>query len=144
MTNNYGLKFQANLAELFSYKKLTPQLSKEVREGYERELPKWLDPWHNLYTLDGTLIAIGYDRVVIGDYGAFIEINKDQLVKLNVVVAEGQEYRYEAKYDKCKYYWLTATDNSDIKIYHQRLTVDYADYKKDKYYVSPYEVKEKK
>lgn len=95
-----------------------------------------------MYTLNGSLICKGYNRIVVGDYGAFIEYEKE-LSNDNYIVKKGQEYRInDAKYSKnVKYHWYTINDESDIKIYWQRKPVPYADYKKNMYYVSPHEVK---
>lgn len=97
----------------------------------------------NIYSKGGTLIATGYNRVVIGDYGAFVEFDKTQVIKQNIKVKVGQEYRYNDKQysENVKYLWLTAKDNSDCKIYFQKKTVNYADYKEGMFYISPYEVK---
>ena len=86
----------------------------------------------NIYSKSGTLIATGYNRVVIGDYGAFVEFDNTQAIKQNIKVKAGQEYRYNDK---------QYSDNSDCKIYFQKKTVNYADYKEGMFYISPYEVK---
>lgn len=39
-----------------------------------------------------------------------------------------------------KYLWLTADDGSDVKVYDQKRSVEYADYKPGMLYVSVYEV----
>jgi len=139
------LQFQEELANKYKYKKLNSELSKEVRQLYKDNLPEINDVGSSkkLYSLDGTLIANDYNRIVIGDYGAFIEFKKEQVVKENIKVKKGQEYRInDPKYNNnVKYYWLTAKDNSNIKIYYQKRTVPYADYKPEMFYVSPYEVK---
>ena len=95
-----------------------------------------------MYTYRNTLIANGYNRIVIGDYGAFIKFDKTQIIKNNIIVKRGQEYRInDPRYSaNIKYYWLTARDLSDIKIYLQKRIVDYADYLPEMFYVSPYEV----
>jgi hypothetical protein len=137
---------QDELALKYGYKKLPEKLSEEAREEYLNSLPSELDIYgnnnFNIYSKHKTLIATGYDRIVIGDYGAFIEIGIDKMILDNCKMKKGQEYRYfDEKYrDNVKYIWLTANDNSDIKIYFQKKTVVYADYKVDKFYVSPYEI----
>ena len=45
--------------------------------------------------------------------------------------------------NKVKYLWLTIKDNSCIKIYYQKKSVDYADYKPGMLYVSVHEVFDK-
>jgi len=95
-----------------------------------------------IHSINGTLISNGYNRIVIGDYGAFIEFDKDQVVRESLKVKTGQEYRInDPKYSEhVKYYWLTPKDKSDMKVYFQKRTVIYADYKVDMFYVSVYEI----
>ena len=89
----------------------------------------------------GTPLMKGYDRVVIGDYGAFIETSPDKMYRQYIRVKPGEEYRMnDPQYKNCKYVWLTATDDSGVKIYFQKHSVDYADYVPGKIYVSPFEV----
>lgn len=95
-----------------------------------------------LCTDNGTLIAYGYNRVVIGDYGAFLEIETRDMNRNAIRVKPGQEYRLndERFSSHCKYIWLTVKDRSGVKIYYQLKTVDYADYQPGMCYISPYEV----
>ena len=141
------LAFQERLAEENHYNPIT-QISFEygdVREKDRNALPEWCDIGGNfvkpLYSLEGTKIATGYTRIVIGDYGAFVEISPDQIVQENLVVKKGQEFRLsDSQYkDRVKYHWLTSRDDSDCKIYFQQKTVEYADYLPGMYYISPYE-----
>ena len=139
------LKFQEELATKYKYKKLKPDISSEVRDKYLRNIPEYLSLTGDnvqLFSLQGTLISTGYVRIVIGDYGAFIEFDKSQACKNNYRVKKGQEYRInDPGYNqKVKYIWLTAKDSSNIKIYYQKREVSYADYKPEMLYVSPYEV----
>lgn len=78
-----------------------------------------------------------------GELGGFVEFDETQVIKQNIKVKAGQEYRYNDKQysENVKYLWLTAKDNSDCKIYFQKKTVNYADYKEGMFYISPYEVK---
>ena len=131
----------------YKYRKLSKKLSAEVRQKYLDNLPLGLNIEGNenfkIYTLSNTLISNGYNRIVIGDYGAFIEFDKNQIIRENIKIKSGQEYRInDPKYsNNVKYYWLTAKDDSDIKIYYQKKIVTYADYKVEMFYVSPYEIK---
>ena len=137
---------QDELAEKYKYKKLPNELSKQVRIEYKKSLPDILningDLDFKIYSIEGTLISNGYNRIVIGDYGAFVEFDNTQAVKDNMKVKSGQEYRInDEKYsENVKYFWLTAKDNSDIKIYYQQKTVTYADYLSKMFYVSPFEI----
>lgn len=141
------LAFQAKLASERGYSPIELDLFLgDVREKYRAALPEWCcvngDPNAYLCSLDGTLLCTGYERVVIGDYGAFIEISPAQICKDALRCKPGQEFRYEdPRFAKnVKYVWLTVNDRSDCKIYYQKKTVSYADYVPGMYYISPYEV----
>jgi hypothetical protein len=111
------------------------------------ELPKGLfisgNPMFQVKSMSGTVIANGYRRIVIGDYGAFVEFSEEQAVKSAMKIEPGQEYRIRDKNyaDRVKYWWLTAKDDSGIKIYFQLKTVSYADYLPRMFYVCPHEIK---
>ncbi len=153
------LSIQEKLSSEYGYKRLPPTLAEIIMQGYYDNLPKEFkgqpikvdsDKGYEifpvnripLYSKDGTLIANNYDRVVIGHYGAFIEFSPQNLNKKDVKVKEGQDYRLtNPRYtDKVKYAWLTTNDKSDCKIYDQKKSVTYADYRPNKLYISPYEV----
>ena len=140
------LNTQNELAKKYKYSKLPEYKSADVRALYESELPQRFvgNPnCHNtaLFSTHETKFATGYDRIVIGDYGAFIEIPKSKMIRAVIKCQEGQEYRYKdlAYRDTVKYYWYTTKDASGLKIYFQQKTVSYADYKPDYFYVCPYE-----
>jgi hypothetical protein len=140
------LNFQEELSIKYKYRKLKESLSTEVREKYLDNLPEQLningDINFKIHSIKDTLISNGYNRIVIGDYGAFIEFDKSQVIKSNLKVKAGQEYRIsDPKYSEhVKYYWLTPKDNSNMKVYYQKKTVSYADYLAECFYVSPYEI----
>ena len=75
-----------------------------------------------LCTKTGTVVCNGYTRIVVGDYGAFIEFDKEQANFDKYIIAPGQEYRVnDPKYSKnVKYIWMTIADGSNIKIYKQK------------------------
>lgn len=116
------------------------------RQEYEDNLPEYWKNYKegNIYTLDGVLIATGLTdrKYVCGDYGIFLEINNQSIVKQNIVVKKGQEYRInDPKYSEhVKYQWFSPKNGADVKLYFQQKGVAYADYKPGKWYVSPYEV----
>ena len=131
------------LSNKYKYKKLPQKLSNVACSIYAETLPAFLlsiDNNNPLYTINGSLICSSFDRIVIGDYGAYIEFSSDQANKDLFTIASGQEYRLEPRYNNVKYIWLTIDDSSQVKIYYQKNTVSYADYKPQKYYVSVYEV----
>lgn len=98
-----------------------------------------------IYLKNGQKLADMYDRIVIGDYGPYIEISKDDMV-YNLRVKSGEEWRTKfpdiqakKRYYPLKYVWYE-TDTFD-KVYYQVGEVRYADYQKHKYYISPDAIK---
>lgn len=85
-----------------------------------------------LYLKNGFLFASGFERVVHGDQGDYIELTRVQ-IKLPLLS------RFRNK-DWENYYWLFPLGFPDVKVYKQRKTVKYADYKVGYYYISPNEL----
>lgn len=143
------ITLQEELAKEYKYQALPGILSMLYRDEYKESVPVSLNldgASVPLFSCCGMKIARSYERIVIGDYGAFVEISADNIISDNIEVKKGQEFRiFDPQYkDNVKYHWLTAKDNSNCKIYFQQKTVDYADYKPGFYYISPYEVKTEK
>ena len=91
------------------------------------------------FTKSGTAVATGYERIVIGGRGPYIEFRADQIVEESFEIPEDQEYR---KTDKRVYYIeARSKDESYVKLYIQKKTVAYADYKVGMLYISPFELK---
>lgn len=141
------LLYQEKLAEEHKYKPIPINLfTGNVRDKYEETLPDWCKDESNftkpLYSACGTMICTSFKRVVIGDYGAFIEIEPKDMCLDMITCKKGQEYRYQDEHyaKNVKYLWLTTKDNSDCKIYWQKKCVSYADYLPNMYYISPFEV----
>ena len=137
------LKIEAKLADKYKYKNLPGDLSEKYRQYFRENIPEWLcvDGGGTLKTMSGSVICDRYRRIVIGDYGAFIEF-ESPAVGSKFIIAPGQEYRVnDERYSKnVKYVWLTTSDGSGVKIYHQKKGVTYADYLPGMYYVSVHEV----
>lgn len=126
------------------YKALPLEESAIIRQYYASQIPCHI-PLNGgnitLCTYKNTILSHKYDRIVIGDYGAYFEIAREDILTENLIVPKKQEYRLEPKYkDTVKYFWFTANDDSDIKIYYQKRTVNYADYKVGYCYIDPKEV----
>jgi len=89
----------------------------------------------NLYTPRMTLLAKEYNRIVIGDYGAYIECLPNQIQLINIKNKFSSELKRPVKY-----IWMVPKDGTNIKIYFQQGTVSYADYVVGRYYLDPNEV----
>jgi len=93
---------------------------------------------NTIKTNAGTIIGNGYERIVHGGRGDYIEMTDDQIVKSNIFIPQHALWRQKPKYDALVYYYEYRTvDVSFIKIYYQKKLVDYADYKIGYWYVSP-------
>ena len=69
------------------------------------------------------------------------EIPIEKMILDDIIVKPGEEYRFKPDYVNVKYHWYCLSKNHDIKIYYQKNTVAYADYKPEMFYISPYELR---
>ena len=90
------------------------------------------------YTKSNLLIAKGYVRVVIGQRGPYIEFLKNQIVKENLFLPEDK--RWKLNNSNVQYLEYRTICKSNVKIYYQTKTVDYADYKIGFIYISPFDL----
>lgn len=147
MTEEEMLEKQEELSKTYKYKALPPIISYLQRIEYEENLSDcWKDyAGGNIYSLDGILIASGLTerKYVCGDYGIFLEVDSRDIIKDNIIVKPGEEYRInDIQYSvHVKYHWYVPVTGYPTKIYYQQKTVTYADYLPEKWYFSPYEVK---
>lgn len=92
----------------------------------------------NLYSKSGTLLASGYTRVVIGKRGPYVEFSEPQIQLQNFQIPIEEEYRVG---NGVSYYIeYRSKDPSYVKLYFQKRTVAYADYKIGRYYISPFDL----
>jgi hypothetical protein len=142
------LKFWSNVAQN-NYNSLDANESELIRSIYYRQLCETSVTYKRTgrYELplkfqDGTSFLSNYGRMVIGNHGPYIEFAETDVmshVEMKVVYET-----WRPKFDKAKYVWLTPSVDGisyKVKIYHQRWPVKYADYVKDRLYVSPYELR---
>lgn len=115
------------------YPPLSKEDSKTVRAFYAEQIRLPLSGEKVKLTNEyGTIIATGYNRIVVGDYGPYVEITPDQIVKDNI------EQRWPGIPSReVKYIWMQTSDEEKTKIYYQQNIVPYADYKPGMYYVDP-------
>lgn len=89
----------------------------------------------NIYLKDGTLFANGYNRIVHGGRGDYVEFEKEHIL-LPLISKFGNNILKDNL--DIYYWWLYPEGHPDTKVYLQKKTVKYADYKIGKFYVSPY------
>jgi len=88
-----------------------------------------------LYFKDGVQFSSGYERVVHGGRGAYVELVRDQIMiplKSHFNTPVPSEIQPAPFY----YHWLEPIGRTE-KVYWQISTVKYADYKIGFYYISP-------
>lgn len=90
----------------------------------------------NIYfAKDGMLFATGYERIVHGGRGDYMELTKSQIV-VPLKSKFNHNLPLEVSNEPFYYYWLEVPGR-DEKVYWQCRTVNYADYKIGYYYISP-------
>ena len=100
--------------------------------------------YRGIYLKNDTLFANGFERVVHGERGDYVEFTREQIVpqllyKMSLSVFDEQTAPKNPRYF---YYWLVPDTDTRVKVYYQLAEVNYADYKIGYYYVSPDEFKE--
>jgi len=90
---------------------------------------------YNLYFLDGTLFANDFERVVHGGRGDYVELTDEQL-EVNLISKFNQPIPDQVSDESFFYYWLIPEGRKE-KVYWQVNLVEYADYKRGYYYISP-------
>ena len=86
----------------------------------------------SFHTKSGLAVADGYERVVIGERGPYIEFNKEQIRSENFRLIDDPTHKYFMEY--------RSNCDHNVKLYYQLLYVNYADYKIHKYYISPFDL----
>ena len=119
------------------YEKLNNAQSQIIHSFYRNrlKLPETGDDETQFYTLSGYHIATGYKRVVLGDYGPYIEFAPEQINHSFI------QNKFKGEPTRpVKYIWKETLDGK-VKIYEQKATVTYADYIPGMYYISPADLK---
>lgn len=91
----------------------------------------------NLYTGNSDsqkdcCIANEYNRVVLGQRGAYVEFTKDQIFDNKLYIPKSQLFRLS---DPRIYYIEFRTIIDDVKVYYQMRNVAYADYLINYFYI---------
>ena len=92
-----------------------------------------------ILTKGGLQVSTGFRRVVHGGRGAYVEFLDEQMVKDNLYIPDGAQWRIDQKhpaFSQCYYveYWVK---QDKVKVYFQKKIVDYADYVVGRWYISP-------
>ena len=125
-----------NLAAQYRYRPLPKAVRAQAMQHYLSGLNGFEDFCRPL-RIRGHLVATGYTRVVVGDYGAYVEIAPEDLV-VQLQLQPGQEWRANTAYVtsrqlSIKYLWYHFRG---VKVYFQLAGVKYADYQPGYYYIA--------
>jgi hypothetical protein len=86
-------------------------------------------------------VATGYTRVVMGGRGPYVEFLPGHLIWDSLQIPDEEKYRLERPWkDKVFYVEWRTKDQSNVKVYEQKRTVDYVDDKVGLFYISPFEL----
>lgn len=137
------LELQKDLAEDYKYRAIPQNYRDEIHNFYRDNLPpnfRLEGDTAPLFSSSGLKLCESYDRIVIGDYGAFVEVAPNKIITENIRIQEGQEYRdFNPRYNHTKFSLLTPKDDSQMRITYQKKPVEYGDFKPGFYYISPYD-----
>ena len=82
-----------------------------------------------------TKLAFGYNRIVIGDRGPYVEFFEDDFLPESFYIPHDQRWR---RTSSNAYYLEYRTFSDDLKVYGQVKPVGYADYIPGRFYISPF------
>jgi len=90
------------------------------------------------FSYSGSLLAAGYNRIVHGGRGPYVEFVDRQICHANLVVPPAESWRLGSS--RCYYDEYRSNDKSYVKVYHQKKCVNYADYIVGMWYMSPFDL----
>ncbi len=88
-----------------------------------------------LYTRTGLKVSAGFECIVIGGRGPYVEFQTDQLCLESLHIPKQCQYRVDNPH--VYYTEYRTNDEAFVKVYHQKKEVAYADYKIGRWYISP-------
>jgi hypothetical protein len=92
----------------------------------------------NLYSNVGAFLSHGYNRVVLGKRGPYVEFTEAQIIISAFHIPEEEQYRLTNGVSF--YVEYRSNDAANVKLYFQKRGVSYADYKIGLYYISPFDL----
>lgn len=86
-------------------------------------------------TKNGIPVATDFVRIVHGGRGDYVEFTKEQMIQENISIPLNTKWRLSEKW-KDKVYYVEYRTTDDVKVYYQKQTVGYADYKINYFYIA--------
>ena len=93
-----------------------------------------------LFSESGELVATGYTRIVFGDRGPYMEFRKSNMNKHALYLPDDLKWKMDEDLSHTIFYYEFRTRQDYVKVYFQKRTVNYADYKIHKFYISPFDL----
>jgi len=119
------------LSVYFNRRALPLELSTFVRKIYNKGIPNF-NRNEPIYTVEGLQIANNFNRILITDYGAYLEFNTGDILLENLIASkqkDGMQHLHKLYFSK---------DNS-LKLYYQITNLN-GSFQKGKIYVQIYDV----
>lgn len=91
------LRIQEKNKVLKQFKPLSGEVRERVRNYYKDEaaaMIRYAPTEAKSIIIDNVKVATGYQRVVIGDYGSFIECLQEQMIMSNLALSEREQKRF--------------------------------------------------
>ena len=94
-----------------------------------------------LYTKNGEKVCERYERIVIGDYGAYVEISASHLSDNHFIYIDQNDPIDETISSRhSSHMTLALNDESSYTIYFQVKPVPYGNFIPGRFYIDPYDV----
>lgn len=90
------------------------------------------------FSKDNLHLATGYTRVVIGKRGPYVEFLQRHIEWNSFRIPDDEQYRIDDA--RVFYVEWRCTSNANVKLYVQKRTVAYADYRIGYCYMSPFDL----
>lgn len=116
-----------------------------VKTYYRDKLPAWakkkISRKYPLYTKNGEKVCERYERIVIGDYGAYVEISASHLSDNHFIYIDQNDPIDETISSRhSSHMTLALNDESSYTIYFQVKPVPYGNFIPGRFYIDPYDV----
>ena len=116
-----------------------------VKTYYRDKLPAWakkkISRKYPLYTKNGEKVCERYERIVIGDYGAYVEISASHLSDNHFIYIDQNNPIDETISSRhSSHMTLALNDESSYTIYFQVKPVPYGNFIPGRFYIDPYDV----
>lgn len=108
--------------------------------GKEENIQK-ISRKYPLYTKNGEKVCERYERIVIGDYGAYVEISASHLSDNHFIYIDQNDPIDETISSRhSSHMTLALNDESSYTIYFQVKPVPYGNFIPGRFYIDPYDV----